>query len=746
LQTEAQKFCESFARQLVPFGARLDRVISTLSGSMGQIDLECLTEIRSALRDVHYRYSSLQERVENQQAYLLILGPLKSGKSTLMNAISRAYVSEVSSLPAYPALVYVKNGDQPRYLATDYRGDTREFSDGSRMCAEIQQEHKRLADAILEVERTDQEFDPTIHYPEAIKRLNVEVPAQALASSGTVLIDTPGLYSRMKLGYEQVTREFRNTAACAIFVVKGDNLFFEKVFEEFEDLLNSFNRIFLVANIDKSKQDLQADGSLSVSLESSEPGEVIEAFKSLSTSAKIRQAIDDERLIIYPIDLLSAASKRLAGADQEDADHASDYEWSDEFWEEAGAESKTENDNSFDLFLTDLTNYLNSSQYIQDFMADSLRMADELSQRTVELADSYAAEKLLESCADLRTTIANKHKQLEAIAKLKDMDWSGVFWHLEEEKKRLLKALEEDHTQLISSLGLGYAAWQQTDGCWQELIDRHLKIIVANETRREANRILEHIGALLGGYSGGARLNMFQMGRLHQAGLQIEEHLPPLLQGLGQEVQVSVPELTLAQDEVPLKRSLIDMVLFRKRAKVCEKFFGVEGDKQIPAGKKRKRLTGDAEEFLKEQVSSQIREQLPELQRRYISEVLDLYQQQFITMIQHQADALRASVTQEISDCQANLKSLMLAIGMLEGTRVSAQMLTETLAQIQAEYAIKLETEETEHWVPEAAEMIENSGNEQVENTEVEVAAKAEAGNSDDEDIYPEFDTSAASI
>jgi ribosome biogenesis GTPase A len=39
---------------------------------------------------------------------VLIFGPLKSGKSTLMNAIAAAYVSEVSSLPAYPCLVCVR--------------------------------------------------------------------------------------------------------------------------------------------------------------------------------------------------------------------------------------------------------------------------------------------------------------------------------------------------------------------------------------------------------------------------------------------------------------------------------------------------------------------------------------------------------------------------------------------------------------------------------------------------------------
>lgn len=663
MQTEAQNFCKSFAQRLNPFGDRLTRVINTLSEQTERIDLKCLGDLRSELVDVQYRFRSLQERVENQQAYLLILGPLKSGKSTLMNAISATYVSEVSSLPAYPALVYVKDSEQSRYLATDYSGITREFVDAGDMHASIEQEHKRLADAILEAEWAQQQFDPKEHYPEAIKRFNIQLPAPALARSGTVLIDTPGLYSRMKFGYEQVTREFRNTAACALFVVKGDNLFFEKVFDEFEELLGSFNRIFLVANIDNSKQDLQADGSLAVSLESAEPGKVIDSFKSLSISAQLKQAIDDGRLVIYPIDLLSAASKRLAGEDLEDG-------------------------GDFDRFLLDLANYLNGSQYIQDFMADSLRMAEQLRQKTIEVADSEAAEQLLRSCADLRDGVGKKQKQQEALAKLKGLDWSGAFWHLEEEKKRLSQTLAEDHTRMVTSLGLGLTAWMQTDGSWQELVDRHLKTIVINETRREAGKALEYLASVLDGYSGGARLNMFQMGRLHQAGLQIEEHLPSLLLGLGQDVEVNVPELNLDTAAVPLKRSLLDLVLFRKRAKVCQRFFGTGADKKIPAAKKRKRMTGDAEEFVKQQLASQIEEQLPALQSLYVSEVIDCYQQRFHLMIQQQADILRDAVAQEIDDCQAILKTLMLAMGMLEGTRVSATKLTETLAQIQTDFAI----------------------------------------------------------
>ncbi len=65
---------------------------------------------------------ALTDKVAEQQAYVLIFGPLKSGKSTLMNALSAAYVSEVTSLPAYPCMVYVTHADTPGYVVTHYDG------------------------------------------------------------------------------------------------------------------------------------------------------------------------------------------------------------------------------------------------------------------------------------------------------------------------------------------------------------------------------------------------------------------------------------------------------------------------------------------------------------------------------------------------------------------------------------------------------------------------------------------------
>src|SRR5690606_21895934 len=143
-------------------------------------------------------------------------------------------------------------------------------------------------------------FDPAVHMPHAIRRIDVKVAIEDLVQSKAVLVDTPGLYTRMRFGYDRMTRDFRDSAACAIFIVKTDNLFLEQVFDEFGDLLELFSRIFLIVNVDSTKKDLRPDGTLAPSLEQRDPHAVIHAFEHLAMTPPLQRAVEEGRLNIYP--------------------------------------------------------------------------------------------------------------------------------------------------------------------------------------------------------------------------------------------------------------------------------------------------------------------------------------------------------------------------------------------------------------------------------------------------------------
>jgi len=682
MKTKLTSFCVRFSSELDPFLALLDPAIASLSQRAQKEGLSRLGESLVKMEEVQSRARTLQEKIANQHAYLLIFGPLKSGKSTLMNAISGTYVSEVSCLPTYPALVYVKDGEKNRFQATTYLGAKREFSDSTEMKAAIQVEYNHLAEAILEAERSGEEFDPERDHPAAIRRVDVELPAENLAESGTVLVDTPGLYSRMKFGYDQMTKDFRDTAACAIFVVKTDDLFFEKVFEEFEELLGYFSRIFLVSNIDSSKQDLQPDGTLDVSLEGSDPDKVIEAFQSLSISAPLQQAIDDGRLNIYSIDLLKAASRRLSEKSRGEVE-TSDV---DEVDLVADSADETSSD-GFDDFLGDLTSYLNSSDYLQDFMTDTLGMARELIQGEIQQSTVESSGELQKTCEDLNVAIELNRERIDLLTELESADWAACFAHLRKENEQLLNELAQKLVGKGSSLETAIDEWMQTDESWQNLLTRRINPLIERKISNSIEYLVEQLRVMLDTSTGGARLAFEQTENLNQAGLSIDKKVPQLLLDFGKNVEVPKCNFEMGFEEVPIKLGLMDKLLFRNEAKVRQQFFGAQGEQANTPARKSQRLQGAGVEHLSACTKSYVMDTLPELQKEYANQMVNQYIDNYCSALKQEAVALKEQASEEISSKEADQEFLKDAIDGLENIRLAAEKFAGCLGIIESEFA-----------------------------------------------------------
>ncbi len=310
MKTELKRFCDDLGGRLEPFARTVHSTLSEMESGKEAFELKPVMDAVAAELDV---VDSLLEKVRSEEAYLIIFGPLKSGKSTLMNAISGTYVSEVSSLPAYPCLVHVRHAEKAVYKLSRYDGTVEVYDRNEDLQQVVRDAHVLLATALIETEKHGEVFEPGKHFPEAIRDIDICLPATRLGEAAAVLVDTPGLYAKMRFGYDRLTKKFRDHASCAIFVVKADNLFLEQVFEEFNELLAFFSRIYLVVNIDKSRRDLTENGDLVPSLESRDPERIIATFESLSMNAQIRQAFEEQRLRIYPIDLLDVARDVLRG-------------------------------------------------------------------------------------------------------------------------------------------------------------------------------------------------------------------------------------------------------------------------------------------------------------------------------------------------------------------------------------------------------------------------------------------------
>jgi len=609
IRVELEAFCQKFTTALEPFSEALEQSTGTLREA---VDGERLQAVLGDLQDNRHRLKILLDKARQQNTYLVIFGPLKSGKSTLMNAISGAYVSEVSSLPAYPCLVYVREGEEHGFSTTAFNGDRTDYASRDQLHDSLQSAHENLAKRIREAEASGAAFNPAQDFTEAIRRIDFTMPAPYLRESGTILVDTPGLYTKMKYNYGQLTRDFRDTAACAVFVVKTDNLFFEQVFEEFADLLEVFSRVFLVVNIDSSKQDLGPDGSLEPSLEQQDPKRIVEAFENLTVSAQIREAIDSGRLRIYLIDLLQTAMRSLqsgnpGGRDDETTEaavapgQADDETRADTAPEPASAAEAAPAPVGggprigFEHFLEDLTDYLNSSEYIVEFMADSLRQARSILLEVKERAHAPEIAELREGIDALKTGLERTERRLATVDQLRDHRWEGP---LEELSREIWQQVTEHSgslmPQLEKDLNAEIETWATTGESMRDLVEDRLLAKIRASCRSARGRATELFDGACKARNGGLRLSDEVSRHLHALDLDFDDvyaaFQPTVRERFEAEPEPSDP--SGLQDALPLRKRFVDWLLFRNQARLRRHVLGGANpsEKPIPAGVKAKRI------------------------------------------------------------------------------------------------------------------------------------------------------------
>ena len=557
----------------------------------------------AALNDVRARLRSLTDKLDSQHAYLLIFGPLKSGKSTLMNAISGAYVSEVTSLPGYPCLVFVQDSESARYSVTRYNGRETVFASGLELKGVVEDAHTVLAEEIRATEERGEHFDPGTDFPEAIRRVDIKVPVPALGESAMILVDTPGLYSRMNFGYDVLTREFRDGAACAVFVVKTDNLFLEQVFAEFNQLLGLFSRIFIVVNVDTGKRDLTPDGSLCPSAESEHPERVLEAFRTLSMAGPLRAAHDSGRVRIHAVDLLNAASSSLS--------------------QPGGNGTRPP---AFEAFQDDLMDYLNSSDYTREFIHDSLRQARTLCGEMDATLTGVEVTALRFRQEVLGAEIRALDSQLGATDRLLNTDWTVLFQKVREDH---VLAAEEAVTaktaQLREEIRQGFTRWMAGSDSIAALPHLHWNPSLTDAARSLTEESKARLERISGTAHAGLNVASDITADLQAAGFSPHDCGRRAFAAAHVDDELAAYRMTLKTDTLPVRKTFADWLLFRSRAKVRERLFGADGSREIVPLEKAKRLHLNSQAEFEKQWEAAIRERFPARPVAFASKHADLY-------------------------------------------------------------------------------------------------------------------------
>ncbi len=598
MKSEIHQFCTLCSQSLgtLPEAIRAAATRFEHGGAALQGSLITLNDLRARLR-------SLTDKLESQNAYLLIFGPLKSGKSTLMNAMSGAYVSEVTSLPGYPCLVFVQHSDSPRHSVTRYNGRETILGSGMELKAVVEDAHPVLAAQIRAAEESGVAFDPAVNFPETIRRVDIKVPVPPLDESAMILVDTPGLYSRMNFGYDVLTREFRDGAACAVFVVKTDNLFLEQVFAEFSRLIEIFSRIFIVVNVDTGKRDLAPDGTLTPSAESENPERVLEAFRTLSMAGPLRTAYDAGRVRIHAVDLMSAGSAILSRSD-----------------------GKRKRLPAFDAFQNDLIEYLNSSDYTREFIRDSLRQSQTLCTEMQAVMANEEVAALRTKQDTLGAEILALNAKITATDQLLQTDWNALFQPLREEHRRGVEdAVAAKTAQVREELRQGFTRWMAGGDSLVALSHLHWNPALTDAARSLADDSRARLQRLSATIHAGLHLAPEMIADLKTSGFSLRENGERAFASARADEGLAAYRMSVGMETIPVRKTLADWLLFRSRAKVRQRLFGADGGLGIAPAEKERRLPVKSRGEFERQWEATIRERFPSKPVAFAAKLAESY-------------------------------------------------------------------------------------------------------------------------
>lgn len=182
----------------------------------------------------------LDRRIANAEIRLLVLGPLKSGKSTFMNVLTKnAKVSQVSPLPAYPCVVEVECLE-----AHSSEGESTFYCNGEAEPPITLAEGLKKLDGLLEI-YISQGGTGKPDYEKICQKIR----ASGFSKFKLTLIDSPGLLFG-EAGYSDRTKELLDGADLAVFIIRPEQLFFSAVREYLEDLAQhaGYRRVFILVN------------------------------------------------------------------------------------------------------------------------------------------------------------------------------------------------------------------------------------------------------------------------------------------------------------------------------------------------------------------------------------------------------------------------------------------------------------------------------------------------------------------
>jgi len=563
------------------FASELDHTVRPLLRSLGMAG-EALADVVGGvsprdvalgMRHVAERLDGLRRETAERTASIYVAGPAKSGKSTLVNALAGAWVTRASELPTYPAAVRL--GYAPAFAMELERhgGSSSRIDDPGEARELLRQALAELAARIATVEEEADAFDPLVHARDAIARIRVQVPAEELAHTGLELVELPG-DSRFLVGREGLLEPIELPAS-AVLVLRTPDLFARPFFAGFEALLERFERLHVVWNVDARGLDVAADGSPARGAQVADPNTLLESFRANAPGAAWRRASDEGRLQWHRIDVAAAAMLRMGGGELERP-------------HDGGAARR-----ELGVLAEELVSGLDLSSETRSILEESLRTSTASTDRVAGLCQAGALVELRQELARLKDERSEGLRQRDAIARLGRLgpaEWRaeasigggpepapGAAGSLAQTLGERAAARSRSHVRALTrAVSERLGVWFESDMSLQSFLDgqlgplfrvaaKELAVLVAAELRavfEEGTRAFELVGGIREDLEA-ARLHFDELGRRAAARVDLTERMEPV-------------EVPLRLEDIPVRKTLADHLLVRRMPQVRRRLFGPE--------------------------------------------------------------------------------------------------------------------------------------------------------------------------
>lgn len=272
---------------------------------------------------LHEEFSSLFLRMRRPEVRVMVSGPLKAGKSTLLNVLAgNPHISQISQLPAYPCFVEVHDLDRNSDGTPRQEPACLFYRSGGELDRELsQQEGIAFLDKLLD-QFIEEGGQGPIEYERVVQK--TALPRRE-GEAGLVLIDSPGLFFSHRvdrtffpsepqeasgaLEQQKNARDLYLESDVVLFVIRPEQIFFQSV----ADYLRSFVqqtkiRIFILVNASTHSKTQVGDQIVDFD-QVAEQSEIRRYFLSHIADQGLQKEIEEEgRISLHFADLLDAAT------------------------------------------------------------------------------------------------------------------------------------------------------------------------------------------------------------------------------------------------------------------------------------------------------------------------------------------------------------------------------------------------------------------------------------------------------